>query len=322
MCLCCSLKFLVTVQMTEHYLVLAENNYLWDPCTRRFSDPVLPSYIENHSYEKDINGRVLIFSTNGSFVAEVTIPHLFITHVLGSYEDTVTNQLHFDVLKYFDASPYDHWTYLDVMLTGEPHPDNWTTVARHTINMTDWQLIEVNNLVQVEAHGSFEFSNINPAYLRQPYKYAYMTQNVFNLHGAVVKLNVDEGSLIIKQMPEGMFPTEPIFVADPNGSEEDDGVVLMSGVDGGQEKGFIMIYDAKTMDVIYHGTAPEKTLIGLHSKFFPFNVGCTEQDCTPQPSTSSSTSSTPVATTTSASTSLNANSVFSLLILFVFIFSS
>lgn len=296
----------LAVQMTDHYIILTENNLLWDPCTRRFYNSTVADYPQTRTYEKDIEGRVLIFSTNGSLVAEVAIPHLFITHVLGSYEDNITNQLHFDVLKYFDASPYDHFTYIEVMLSGNPHPDNWTTVERYSIDMTTWQLTEIKNLVQVEAHGSFDFSNINPAYLRKPYKFAYMTQNVFNLHGAVVKLNVDDGSLIIKELPDGLFPTEPIFVADPSGSEEDDGVILMSGVDGGKAKGFIMIYNAKTMEEIYLGTAPEKTLLGLHSKFFPFTVGCSEEDCTPSSPSSSS--------------SLDSKYVFSLLFLFVLIF--
>ena len=292
--------------MTDNFIILPENNYLRDPCAWIFYNDSLGDYDQTHSYEAEIDGRVLIFSIDGSFVASLTVPHLFITHVLGSYEDEQTNLLHFDVLKYRDASPYNYWTIIDVMLTGDPHPDNWTTVERYSINMTNWEISEIKNLIQVEAHGSFDFSNINPAYLRKPYKYAYMTQNVFHLHGAVVKLNVDEGTLIIKELPDGHFPTEPIFVPDPDGTEEDDGIILMSGVDGAQEKGFIMIYDARTLEEIYHGTAPEKTLIGLHSKFFPFNVGCSTGDCTPQsPSTSSSTTTTttsgPTTTTTSGS---------------------
>ena len=325
--------------MTDNFIILAENNYLRDPCAWVFYNDSLGDYDQTHSYEDQIDGRVLIFNIDGSFVANVSVPHLFITHVLGSYEDEQTNLLHFDVLKYFDASPYNYWTIIDVMLKGEPHPDNWTTVERYSLNMTNWQLTEIKNLIQVEAHGSFDFSKINPAYLRKPYKYAYMTQNVFNLHGAVVKLNVDEGTLIIKELPDGHFPTEPIFVARPEGTDEDDGIILMSGVDGAQEKGFIMIYDAKTLEELYHGTAPEKTLLGLHSKFFPFNVGCSKEDCTPQPHSTSSTTTTTTTsdsgstttttsesgttTTTTSSTALvvsNVKTVLSVLILSALLF--
>jgi len=105
-----------------------------------------------------------------------------------------------------------------------------------------------------------------------------------SLHGAVLKLNVDDGTIIEKELPDGLFPSEPIFVPHPNAVHEDDGVVLMSGIDGGREKGFLMVYNATTMDVVLHATAPKLTLFGVHSKFFPFTVGCKESDCTPNDS--------------------------------------
>merc|ERR1712106_1025364 len=104
-------------------------------------------------------------------------------------------------------------------------------------------------------------------------------------HGAILKLNVDDGTVIEKELPDGLFPSEPIFVAHPNAVNEDDGVVVVSGIDGGREKGFLMVYNATNMDVLLHATAPKLTLFGVHSKFFPFNVGCIEKDCTPEEAT-------------------------------------
>ena len=108
-------------------------------------------------------------------------------------------------------------------------------------------------------------------------------------------------------MPDGLFPTEPIFVGAPDATAEDDGIILMSGVDGGNKKGFIMIYNATTMDLMYHGIAPRTSLIGLHSKFYSFDVGCSEEDCTPdiigKTSTTTSTISDSITKTTSDYTS-------------------
>ena len=108
-------------------------------------------------------------------------------------------------------------------------------------------------------------------------------------------------------MPDGLFPTEPIFVSAPDATEEDDGIILMSGVDGGNEKGFIMIYNATTMDMIYHGRAPRTSLIGLHSKFYPFNVGCSVDDCTPDMIVSSTSDSTTTFASTTTTTSFSLN---------------
>jgi len=276
------LRQMHSLQTTESFVILAENNYMYDPCERIFYDDSLPHYPQTHSFESDISGRIIIMDKNGTTVGVITdIPAMFVTHVLGSYEDHDTNTMHFDLLQYADASPYTHWTDTDIIASGEMHTRNFTQVVRYSVNMESWTLIEMKNLAKNAPNSDFEFSNINPLYYNKPYKYAYMSRNVFTLNGAVVKLNVDDGSMITKELPDGLFPTEPIFVSHPNPVSEDDGVILMSGVDGGKEKGFLMIYNATNMDIIYHGTAPKMSLLGLHSKFFPFSVGCSQDDCTP-----------------------------------------
>ena len=50
-------------------------------------------------------------------------------------------------------------------------------------------------------------------------------------------MNVDTGETIVCNFPEGMYPQEPIFVASPESSSEDDGILLVQGIDGEQEKG-------------------------------------------------------------------------------------
>ena len=81
---------------------------------------------------------------------------------------------------------------------GTKHPANYTQVMRYSINMEDWTLKERRILVTTAANMDYEFSNINPAYYALPYKYGYMTQNVFSLNGGLVKLNVEDGSVVVK----------------------------------------------------------------------------------------------------------------------------
>ena len=179
--------------------------------------------------------------------------------------------------------------------------------------MAEWTLVEQKELVDSNyEHNAFEFSNINPAYQGDFYQYAYMTKNPFKRHGAVVKLNVETGELLEAEMPNGLFPTEPIFLAAPDAKAEDDGVVLMSGVDGRQGKGFLMIYNASTMELMLHATAPKLTLLGLHSRFYRFDQGCEFDDCSPDVgSTVSSTAGSTVSTTAGSTVSSTADSTVS-----------
>ena len=170
--------------------------------------------------------------------------------------------------------------------------------------MKDWTLKEEKNLINDEPlkNANFEFPNINPAYQGKPYSYAYLVKNVFKTKGSVIKLNVVDGSVIEKKMPTGMFPTEPYFVSSPNATKEDDGIVLVSGIDGQKKKGFIHIFNASTMEVITHGTAPKPLLFGLHSRFYPFDIGCEKGDCTPED----------IQTSTEQPTTASSGSTFSL----------
>merc|ERR1712150_138453 len=227
-----------------------------------------------------------------------------ITHTLGAYEDPDTNELHFDVLHYENAMAYTYFTYISRVLDGQPHPDNMTKIMRYTLNMDDWTLKEGSPrdlLPDTELRHSFEFSNINPSYLGKKYKFGYFSHNVFKLDGAVVKVNIDTGETIQKKLPNGLFPTEPLFVARPGAVAEDDGVVVMSGIDGGKEKGYVIVYDA---------TSPRKTLFGVHSKFYSFTDGCWQNgqhggDCTPTPApptTTTTATANPTTTTVNPTT--------------------
>merc|ERR1711971_1210788 len=168
----------------------------------------------------------------------------------------------------------------------------WGTVYAHQ-NTTakeyfnDWTLKagSPRDLIpDTELNHSFEFSNINPSYLGKKYKFGYFSENVFKLDGAVVKVNVDTGETIQKKLPNGLFPTEPLFVARPGAVDEDDGEVVMSGIDGGKEKGYVIIYNAADMKEIFRATSTKKTLFGVHSKFYSFTDGCSQPggDCTPE----------------------------------------
>jgi len=275
-----------SVQMTENFIVVPETSYMYDPCVRRFGDPELAGWEQEYKYEDKVDGLVTVMNkTNGTDIHHV--PPMMITHTLGAYEDPLTNELHFDVLHYDNAKAYTYFTYIDKVLDGQPHPNNMTKLMRYTLNMEDWTLkagSPKDLIPDTELNHSFEFSNINPSYLGKRYKFGYFSENVFKLDGAVVKVNVDTGETIQKKLPNGLFPTEPLFVARPGAVDEDDGVVVMSGIDGGKEKGYVIIYNAADMKEIFRATSKRKTLFGVHSKFYSFTDGCSQPggDCTPK----------------------------------------
>jgi carotenoid cleavage dioxygenase-like enzyme len=52
-----------------------------------------------------------------------------------------------------------------------------------------------------------------------------------------LQLNVDTGKEIEYVFPDELFAQEPQFIPSPNPTSEDDGVLLVQGVDGTKNKG-------------------------------------------------------------------------------------
>jgi carotenoid cleavage dioxygenase-like enzyme len=82
-------------------------------------------------------------------------------------------------------------------------------------------------LKQVIYDGTIELPRINPSYHMKPYTYAYgvSAREHGHLFDRLIKVNVRTGERLFWDV-EGHFPAEPIFLAAPEGHDEDDGVLL------------------------------------------------------------------------------------------------
>ena len=102
------------------------------------------------------------------------------------------------------------------------------------------------------------------------------------MKNAVIKFDFDQPEHTKAfEFEDGEFATEQMFV--PNGGPlEDDGWVVVQTIDGKNQKGNIVILDAKSMGLLYRGRAPGMILQGLHTGFFSFDQGCSVEDCTPK----------------------------------------
>jgi len=71
------------------------------------------------------------------------------------------------------------------------------------------------------------------------------------------------------------YPDEPVFVPNPAGTAEDEGVILMTKLDGVNKKTFLQVVDAQTLKEYSRIYAPIHHVAGIHAAFFPENVGIT-----------------------------------------------
>ncbi|KAF7563221.1 hypothetical protein G7046_g916 [Stylonectria norvegica] len=111
-----------------------------------------------------------------------------------------------------------------------------------------------------------ELPTINPAHTGKAYRYVYSTPNrgLSTVVDSLGKTDLHTREALIWSGPKGHSPGEPIFVARPGATEEDDGVLLSVVVDGTLEKTYLLCLDAKTMTELGRAEAEFAIGAGFH----------------------------------------------------------
>lgn len=145
--------------------------------------------------------------------------------------------------------------------------------------------VEPELLAAVDEGGKWydsELLRINPARLGKPYRYSYGFTAYAGpgerqgnwLDWAVVKLDTQAAARglpvtasVWKQ--RGVFTSEPIFVADPEGQREDAGVLLVQAFDAARKDSFLLCLDAKDMSELARAYTGLRCPISFHGQWAP-----------------------------------------------------
>jgi len=117
---------------------------------------------------------------------------------------------------------------------------------------------------------SIELPVIAPALYNKPYQYAY---GIHKKHPSergtfadgIIKLDMSSSKSpsAVWMIPEHI-PSEPIFVPRPDGTEEDDGVLLTVVLDERKMRSAMVVLDARSMTEVARAEMPEIFPIGYH----------------------------------------------------------
>ncbi len=102
----------------------------------------------------------------------------------------------------------------------------------------------------------------------RPYRYAYgnATSGAPFLKD-IVKLDVESGEYR-GWSEEDQWAGEPVFVARPDATEEDDGVLLSVVLDGISGTSYLLVLDAADLSEVARAHAPHLVPLGFHGQFF------------------------------------------------------
>lgn len=121
---------------------------------------------------------------------------------------------------------------------------------------------------QADKAKSMELPTINPAYLTRPHRYTYgcIDRLKSTFFDGIVKFDNQTQQCIIWE-EEGHTPGEAIFVADPKGTEEDEGVLLSVVLDGFTEKSYLLVLRARDLSEMGRAEMDGPMSFGFHGAF-------------------------------------------------------
>ena len=115
---------------------------------------------------------------------------------------------------------------------------------------------------------TFDFPTINEAYRGRRYCFAYGVIMLDYSRHHLVKRSLCDPSKDRILGRVNHYYSEMNFVANPDATEEDDGVLTTVAYDGESEKSYLLILDAKELKVINKAFLPYRVPMHFHGNFF------------------------------------------------------
>ncbi len=255
--------------ITQRYVVIAENG-LRLPGLRALLDLALMNnpFIESFAWQPNEASRFIVIDKDSGDVVHIAEAEpFFVFHHINAYEDPATQQLVLDMSTYPDNDVIQGF-YLDNM-RGNGYPRYSGEFRRYCIDLAQGQRSSATQQKITDASIDLPRINYKP-HNGQPYRYAYGVSarpNSDDFVDQIAKVDTDTGQALTWHEPRH-YPGEPVFIAAPNATTEDDGVVLTAVLDADEGTSYLLILDAKTFQPLARADVPHHIPFGFHGQFF------------------------------------------------------
>jgi beta,beta-carotene 9',10'-dioxygenase len=243
--------------LTENYIVFAEFPWTVNPPAIVLSGR---PYAENYKWTPEQGTRIfLVDRRTGESSDPIVTDPMFAFHHLNAYEDS-DGTIVADMQTYADASVVER-LYLDQLRDGGGIP---TAELRRFRIDPKAKTVEHHKLID----SPFELGRINYGRCNErPYRYAWgLSGTAETWLDTIVRADVEAGEHT-QWHEQGVYPGEPVFVADPDGTEEDDGVLLSVVLDSDTDRSFLLVLDAHDLSEVARAQVPHHIPFGFHGAY-------------------------------------------------------
>ncbi|KAK0123282.1 hypothetical protein ONS96_010280 [Cadophora gregata f. sp. sojae] len=128
-------------------------------------------------------------------------------------------------------------------------------------------------LFRVKSPHTGDLPTINPLFStrRSRYVYTLVNRGYSAFIDGISKFDTETRNTIFWDNPFGHTPGEAIFVPNPDGTEEDDGVLLSVILDGIKGTSYLVCLSAKTMEEVGKASVGSAVALGFHGTFVAGN---------------------------------------------------
>ena len=245
--------------MTENFVILAEFPLVVNPLKLLFRNK---PFIENFEWKPERGTRLIAMNKRDGAIKIWTAQAFFAFHHVNAFEQN--GDLILDIAAYNDKSLIDAF-YLDHLRAGELIPAAQFRRYRLPAN-------GANADYETLTSESIELPRINYKHDNaQDYGFAYgvsqRPDRPGDFYNQLVKVDVRERTTKV-WLAEDCYVGEPVFVAAPQATHEDDGVILCVVLNANKGTSFLLVLEANSFAEIARAEVPHHIPFGFHGQYF------------------------------------------------------
>lgn len=210
-------------------------------------------------------------------VTKLKTENMFFLHVANAYEsDLFKNEIIIDVCTFKDTGGLHQMEMSRLHDQTSRSKSSIPVLKRYQLNL-DTKDVNVHNYdvnSNVPYAGQIDFPTINENYRAKHYCYtygiAYNFDNKDFLDMALVKKDMCTGKNDLAYTEPGKYLNEAYFIPNPNGKEEDDGVLVLPVLDIETKTTNFTIFNAKDLTILTSAKLPLNMPFGTHGRFFDY----------------------------------------------------
>jgi carotenoid cleavage dioxygenase-like enzyme len=242
--------------LTERWLVLAEFPFVVNPLGLATGGR---PFIENFRWKPELGTRfTLVDRASGEALGGFHTDACFAFHHVNAHEEG--DEVVVDLCVFDDATIIED-LYLERLRAGKPVSS--ATLTRFRLGLKD-RSVERQRLAEEE----IELPRINYGRCNErPYRYVWgVGDGPSGWLERVLKIDVSDGSTL-SWSEDGCYPGEPVFVAAPDGQDEDAGALLSVVLDERSSTSFLLVLDASDLSEIARARVPHHIPFSFHGQF-------------------------------------------------------